>query len=206
VQKFTDKTGAEWEIELPAGEVFRIAKENAKFDLLEPERDELAKRLDDELPLFWELLWLVVMPQAEHVMPTAAELKRRGNKDAFPGLPGITGEEFGRRMAGDCLMSAKDLFFIEWRDFFHQIQRPEKAAALETIRIIHQRTVAKVMAKLEASNALQTLPERMDAKLDRVLAKPFSDLQDSFDSILNDTPTVSSGSSQKESPATIGQS
>ncbi len=203
MQTFKDREGQEWEVDLPYGEVVRIKEESqGKFDLAEPQKDELGKRLDEDLSLFWELLWYIVKPQAAIVMPSAGELRRRGNAQAIPSVSGITAAEFGRRMSGDCLIAADEAFRREWQDFFHQLQRPDQAAALGALNLINSATLAKVRAKVESSEALRTLPDRVSAKVDRMLTKPFEDLQASLDSILNDSPIENSGTATKELPAT----
>jgi hypothetical protein len=207
MQKFTDKEGHEWEIELTYGDVLRIKDESKdKFDLAEPKANDLGKRLDEDLALFWELLWFIVQPQAALVMPTVRELKLRGNNDAIPSMPGITAAEFGRRMAADCLVAADRAFRQEWRDFFHHLQRPEKAAALDALNLIHEATFRKVREKFENSRALQTLEEKVSAKVDQILTKPFEDLQASFDLHLSDTPGEISTTDTKDSQDTAAPS
>ena len=203
MQTFKDREGQDWEIDLPYGEVVRIKAESAdKFDLAEPQKDDLGKRLDEDLSLFWELLWYIVSPQAALVMPSAGELRRRGNAQAIPSVPGITAAEFGRRMSAPCLIAADEAFRREWQDFFHQLQRPDQAAALGALNLINSATLAKVKAKVDGSTALQTLPERVASKLDQVLMKPFEDLQASLDSILGTTLGETSTADTREPHAT----
>jgi hypothetical protein len=176
---FKDSTDHEWTIALPFGEVLRIKEESKlKFDLLDPTAGELSKRLDDDLLLFWELLHHVIEPQA----------KARN----------ISAAEFGQRMAGRCLIDAHREFFKAWADFFHQIQRPDLATALETILRLNELTVAKITERLAADPTIAAIPERATLKIDAVLTTALSDFQASCDSILNPTPGDSSGSATKE--------
>lgn len=203
MKTFKDREGQEWEIELPYGEITRIKEDSQdQFDLADAQKNELGKRLDDDLSLFFVLLWHIVKPQASFVMPSARELRRRGNAQAVPSVPGITAGEFGRRMSGDVLIAALDAFMQEWADFFHQVQRPDQAAALESISLIRSATVAKIKAKLASSEALQSLPERVNAKVDQILTKPFEDLRASLDLILSGTPGETSTPVTAEQHAT----
>ena len=203
MKTFKDRDSQEWELDLTYGEVMRIKQESGdKFDLAEPHAKELGKQLDDDLSLFWELLWFIVRPQAALVMPTAKELRLRGNAQAIPSVPGITAVEFGRRMAADCLISADQAFRQEWADFFRQLQRPDQAAALDALNLIHNATVEKVRQRVEQNQSLKTLPDRVAMKVDQLLTKPFEDLQESLDSILSTSPIENSGFDTKDSPAT----
>lgn len=205
MKKFKDTTQAEWEINLLIGEVERVridSKGDGDFNLYEPQENDLGKRLDDDPILFWKLLWHLVKPEAALHDPTAEELARRTKLKQTIEEPGITAEEFGRRMAGDCLIAAQDAFLDEWHDFFHLLQRPDKAAALASINLIRKQTFAKVKAKIEADETLKALPARTGAKIDQLLETQFSDMRASFESILGDSPTANSGSDIKESADT----
>src|SRR5687767_15699520 len=99
MQQFKDSTGGTWEIGLPIGEVSRIRTQSeARFDLWDPAKDDFANQLANEMPLFWELLWFIVEPQA-----TAKQ---------------VAAEDFGKAMAAECLYDAQKRFFSEWHDFF----------------------------------------------------------------------------------------
>jgi hypothetical protein len=206
VKKFADSTGTEWEIDLPFGEMLRVASSSErKFDLLEPtlpEERPLQKLLMDNLPLFWEVLWHLLEPQAALVMPTADELRRRGNGQAIPSVPGITAAEFGRRMAGRCLVTAQRAFFDEWRDFFHSIDRPDQAVAIDATIMMQNQILQKVSDRLANEPALQQLPTKTGEAIDSALSTAFSELRDALAAIPTATPGGDSTNSTKEVSAT----
>lgn len=180
--KFTDSDGDEWIIALPFGEVLRIKEESKdRFDLLDPHTTELGKKLDEDLIMFWELLQLITTEQ------------QKARK--------ITAKDFGRRMAGDCLIEALKVFYLAWADFFRRIQRLEQAIALEQVSKLRELTIAKVKARLENATVFDELPARTEAKVDQLLTSAFSDLQESLDSILGPSPGATSGTATKASSA-----
>ncbi|WP_254512853.1 hypothetical protein [Anatilimnocola floriformis] len=174
---FNDRHGGEWNIDLPFGEILRIKAKDSRFDLLEPEVGELGKRLDNDLLLFWELLHIIVEEQATD--------------------RGVTAQDFGRLMAGNCLIAAQQAFFREWIDFFHHIQRPDVATALEVILQLNIVTAAKVKERMASDQTIKNLPAIASEKLDSVLTTAFKGLQESCDWTLSDTPTERSGSETK---------
>lgn len=181
MQEFRDKTGQAWKIDLPIGEVTRIRKADARFNLWEPTKEDLAQKLFDDLPLFWELLWQVVEPQAV--------------------VRNITAEQFGESVAAECLIDAQKKFFDEWRDFFHRLQRPDLATVLEKLAKYQAKAMELVKAKL-GNGAMTGLDERVEAKMQATLNERFGKLRESLDSILDPSPGVNSGGSEPASSAT----
>jgi hypothetical protein len=184
--EFSDSTGDKWTLALPFGEVLRVKEQSkGQFDLLDPHANDLAKRLDEDLVLFWELLQML----------TADQQKERK----------LSAKDFGQRMAGDCLLAALHEFFKAWADFFRRIQRLEQAIALEQISKLRELAIAKVKTRLEQSELLKALPGRVAAKVDQHLTSAFSDLQESFDSILGPSPGASSGTATRASKGKRGR-
>lgn len=183
MKKFKDITGHEWELQLLFGDIMRVKEASGgRFDLLDPTANDLSKKLDVDLAFFWELLVHLVEPQA-----------------AAAGIAEHFGREFGQRMAGRCIIEAQQAFFAEWADFFHQLQRPDLATALETTVKLNALTVAKVKERLERDETIKTIPQRAERKIDAALTTALSGLRESCDSILKDTPGASCGSATKES-------
>lgn len=169
MRSFTDKTGRKWDIDLPWGVVDAIKKANPAFNLL---NHELAEKLWEDEGEFFELLWLLVEDQA-----IAA---------------GINAKDFGKAIAAKCLFDAKRAFFDEWRDFFLELQRPDKAMALE--KLAELQTVA-----LEAWEAQKNAPvlkefsSRARQHVSTRLSKAFGDLEGLLDSIPDSSPGGNSG-------------
>lgn len=184
MQKFKDSGGKCWEIQLPIGEVARIRKASeGQFNLWEPAKDDLADRLANDMPLFWELLWHLVEPQAE--------------------VASVSADDFGKAMAAECLYDAQKKFFEEWRDFFRRLARPDAEAIVEKIAQYRAKALELVKAKL-ATAELEKIDQRVETKMQRILNEQFGKLQESLDSILDPTPGDSSGACAAEPSATGG--
>ena len=165
MRHFKDKDGKTWTIDLTTGAVMR-AKAGGR-NLLDPTKHDLAETLDRDLAEFWEVLWAIVEPQATE-------------KD-------ITAEQFGELMASECLLSAQQTFFEEWRDFFHGLQRPDLVTVLEKMLAYKKKALSLVKAKLETLER-EKIDERVTATMESTLNKSYGDLLESLDSILVPSP------------------
>ena len=159
MKKFQDKEGGSWEISLTIGDIFRVKEASeGKFDLFEPTKPvdgvPLGQLLDENDGVFWELLCYLVEPQV-----LAKEL---------------TLKEFGQLLAADCWPVARRVFFEAWCDFFHSLQRPDKALPLEKLAKYQAKALELVKAKL-ASPRLRDLDPQVYAKMESVLSKSFGD-------------------------------
>jgi hypothetical protein len=126
--------------------------------------------IDEDLEIFWELLWHVIEPQAV--------------------VKKIDAAEFGKRMAADCIVSAQIAFIREWFDFFQKLQRPELAAALEKTNQIKERAIQKIRERLPAE--MSRHDDRINAAIDKQLSESFSTLEADLASILDDSLGVTS--------------
>jgi hypothetical protein len=115
MRTFKDKNGLDWTIDLNVGDAMRVRRADARFDLFDCTKEvdgvPLPGVLFDDVPTFWELLYLLVKPQADE--------------------RGINAEAFGALMSAEALVKSQFVFFDEWRDFFRDLQQPTKAMALE---------------------------------------------------------------------------
>ena len=97
----------EWKINLTVGTAIRVKDVDERFNLFEAEHPvedkPLREVLDSDFALFWELLWVLLEPQAEKL--------------------GIDAVEFGERMANDCIVSAQMQFFRNGRIFSRACRR-----------------------------------------------------------------------------------
>jgi len=182
MQTFKDSSGRSWEIDLPIGEVVRIRKASeGRFNLWEPAKDDLASQLANEMPLFWELLWFVVEPQAL--------------------AKNVTAEEFGKALAAECLYDSQKKFFSEWHDFFLRLQRPDLAAVVEKLAQYRAKALELVRAKL-ATGEMEQIDQKVEAKMHTILNEQFGKLRESLDSTLDRTPGGSFGGCDREPSAT----
>lgn len=155
---FKDSKGGEWEIALPFGVVNRVrSASNGRFDLLDT---KLAATVYGNFAEFWALLWHVIEPQANQ--------------------RGITAEQFGDLMAADCLVSARDAFMDEWRDFFHKLQMKEAALALEEMIRQYREGVTNLLQRFEKERP--AIRKKVEAKINRTLDSEFGKLLASLES------------------------
>src|SRR4051812_12966420 len=115
MMKFQDSAGGWWDLDTTIGNVMRLkTASKGRFDLFEPKSDldgkPLGEQLDENDGLFWEMLCQLVEPQV---------LEKQ-----------LTIEKFGKLLAADCWPIARKNFFEAWIDFFHKLQRPDKALPL----------------------------------------------------------------------------
>lgn len=171
MQEFKDKTGGVWQIDLTVGAAMRVhSQSEGTLDLFDPNKDDLGQRLIDSLPRFWEVLWLLVEPQA-----------RTRNVNA---------EQFGELMAADCLIDAQRKFLGEWRDFFSSLQSPHKARVVELLDRTHAKALEMVREKL-ATPEVKGLDERIDRAMAQKSEQWFGNLRESLDLTLGPLPSAS---------------
>ena len=175
MRTFEDKTGHKWRIDLTIGAVTRVKQaSDGRFDLFDAGKNNLAEQLWTDLEMFWELLWLLVEPEAAEKSQTA--------------------EQFGEAMAAACLISARQAFFAEWQDFFQTLQRPDQALPLEKLKTYMDQALTAMREKAN-DPALAKIDAKVKAKIDRQLSSSFGKLLAELDATLADTPSASSGGS-----------
>lgn len=175
MKQFNDKNGRAWQIDLTIGTVMRVRSAEPAFDLLDAAKDirgrPLQAVLDTELDEFWNLLWLIVAPQADS--------------------KGVDATAFGDAMAADCLIEAKIAFFAEWRDFFQSLRRPDAALAVETQAKTMMAAMKLVATRIADLNQAD-LMKRIESQLEKKISGQFGKLQESLDAIQEDSPGGSS--------------
>jgi hypothetical protein len=171
---FKDSKSDTWDVSLTIGAVLRIKKASGgKFDLLEPTKDNLCTTLNSDYGEFFEVLWLLVEPQARAKTPTEDERKSR-TEDA--GAAHITAEDFGARIAGACLLDAQRKFFDEWASFFHGLQRAAEGTALEKMQALTDEAAQQVRQRIKTETA--GLVEKAAPKFAEILNKECGSLRD----------------------------
>ncbi len=156
----------------------RIRTADERFDLFDPghklgegENDKLSMRLMQDLPLVWELLWRICEPQAT--------------------AKGIDAAQFGEAMAAECLVAGQLAFFAEWQDFFHRLQRPEAAMALEKMTSYQAKMIQLMRAKL-ADPRMAEMDQKVGSVMESRLNNSYGSLLESLDAILARSPGVNS--------------
>jgi len=142
MRRFTDNSGQAWDIALTIGDVRRIQSATG-INLLEPALGEdgkpagngtlpLALVLQNDLLRFYDILQALLERDAD--------------------MKNIDAEQFGKRLAGSCLIDAHVAFFDEWHDFFLQIRR---------------KAMADIVGKTgELTRAVYDLAEKRTSRLD----------------------------------------
>lgn len=165
---FNDGKGDQWGLSLTIGTIKRVRDASGRrFDLLNPShqvdgRDQFEVFADD-LATCWEVVAHIVAPQLEQ--------------------RGITAEQFGERMAADCLTPMQEALFAEWVDFFRLSQRPDAAAAL-TLAASGRRKMLAAVAKQVTAAPIEAIETRMEAAINSRAGESFTNLRASLDSIL----------------------
>jgi len=179
MREFRDSAGNAWQLDVEFGCILRVkAASQGRFNLLDPESKCGAREIrsvinadeTNDYETLLELLFYLVEPQA-----MARE---------------IDCTKFATLLRGPAMLAAQDALIKEWSDFFRQLQRLDKAAALERMATYNAKALQKVKEKLE-SPEMGELDAKADAKMDAVLNDTFGKLLASLDS----TPAPSPGGS-----------
>lgn len=182
MKRFVDKLEDSWTLDLTFGAIARVKDlSEGKYDILKPERTiehpdfdkpvSLQMLLMLDFPSLWEVLFMIVEPQA---------IERK-----------ITAQQFAERMNPSTLIAAREALRQEWRDFFRSLQRPDQALALEKIG----KWMAEAERKLtEAMRnpAIDEMDAKVTSEMDATLASSFGNLRASLDSTRDRSPGVNS--------------
>ena len=174
MRSFRDKTGRAWSIDLTIGAAKRVLQASG-FDLVNPSSKssdgrELVERLDGDLIAVYEVLWAFIEPQAMAL--------------------GVTADAFGELMAADCIVEAQGVLFAEWADFFRRLQRPDMAAALETMARAKV-TLTKAIANRASRLDVAAIQRKLDDQIEAMVGRQSGSSQDALASILDPTPSAS---------------
>jgi hypothetical protein len=184
MRTFEDKTGHKWHIDLTIGAVTRVKQASeGRFDLFDAGKNNLAETLWTDLEMFWELLWLLVEPEAQALDPP------------------IDAAQFGDAMAAACLINARQAFYAEWQDFFQTLQRPDQALPLEKLKTYMDQALTAMREKAN-DPALTKIDLKVKAKIDSQLNSSFGKLLAELDATLALTPSASSGGKPSGADAT----
>lgn len=170
MKRFDDKIPDQWTLDLTFGAIARVKDlSEGKYDLLRPERVvehpdfdkpvSLQTLLMLDFPSLWEVLFMIVEPQA---------IERK-----------VTAQQFAERMTPTTLLAAREALRQEWRDFFQNLQRPDQAMALEKIgkwTAEAERKLSEVMR----NPAIDEMDAKVTSEMDATLASSFGSLRASL--------------------------
>lgn len=176
--EFKDSTNHIWQVCLTVPNMSRIKRASeGRFDLFDAmsnfEGRTLVEVIDDDsrLDAFWEMLWLVIEPQAAK--------------------QSITPELFAERMAAtERILDARKVFRKEWRDFFQSIQREDLILVLDK-----QEKVMELAHRKLKETVNKDLSNRLDAKLEQSADEAMSKLSGDLSELLALTQSSEPGAS-----------
>lgn len=182
MRQFRDREQYDWTIDLNFGAVLRVKSlSDGRYDLLKPEKLIQHSEFDKpvslqaaillDLPTLWEVLFMVVEPEAKS--------------------KGISAEQFAARLSPEDLIDASEKFREEWRDFFRGLQRPDQATALEKMGVWMKAATRKLNQAME-DGRLESLDRQVMDQMDRTMSSSFGSLQAHLDSTREATPGGSS--------------
>jgi hypothetical protein len=156
VKQFADSAGRAWTISLTIDAVKRVrGLLGAEVDLLKIEAGNppLLTRLTD-IEFLCNLIFALIKPQAEKL--------------------GVTDEQFGAAMDGDCLKNAQDALYGELVDFFQKLGRRDLVKAVDTQgKIIDQAVDAQSRMLDEAAKKFTTRIEHLEIEtLEKTFGPP----------------------------------
>lgn len=162
---FKDSKGDEWEIAITVTVIKRIRDRSAEtinlFEPGEPENKPVSQLLWTDTLLFYDVLYWLMLPELD-------------KKD-------IDEEEFGKRMADDCLIRACDLFYEEWASFLRALRKHAEALIVE----VAAKTMLRAQERIRDKIADDNLLTRATARSEREVSDAFSKSQEQLDKILD---------------------
>lgn len=144
MQKFVDTAGRVWVVEINVATIKRVRR-LTEVNLLEVVEGELIERLSRDPVLLCDVLYAVCQPQALR--------------------DGVSDEQFGSGLAGDCLGEATAALLSGLVAFFPEPRRRLLAKAAEKYQAVEARSLAMVETKIESPEFEATLMERVEQAL-----------------------------------------
>lgn len=130
MKQFSDSAGRSWTISLTIDAVKRV-RGLLGVNLLEIEAGEppLLTRLGIDIILLCDVIFAAIKPQAD--------------------VAGVTDEQFGAALGGECIKAAQDSFYAELVDFFRGLGRLDLAKAVDAQRRMIDRTIKQITTRIE---------------------------------------------------------
>lgn len=131
MKAFKDTKGREYTVDVTIGALKRV-KDTLGVDLYEIEAGDppLATRLQTDLALLVDVIYVVCKPQADK--------------------HGVTDVEFGESLDGEAFYAARGAFLEALVDFFRKCQRTDRATALAKARLVLDAGVKMAEERIEA--------------------------------------------------------
>jgi hypothetical protein len=177
VKEFKDAKGETWQIVLHFGNIARTMRASDKrFNLTQV--GELADQLAQDPLEFYDLLWILLKPQAD--------------------AKNIDEEQFGERMAAYPIHEARLAFFAEWEDFFRQAQRPDQMESLGFTVGTLKKSMELMQAQIEKDKPLFAQASALaESLMKEHFETSFSSLRESVAS--HTTPGATHGETSSDS-------
>lgn len=149
MKQFTDSAGRAWTLSLTIDTIKRVrGLLGADVDLLKIEAGNppLITRLTD-IEFLCNVIYAAIKPQADKL--------------------GVTDEQFGQSMGGDCIKAAQDALYGEIADFFQKLGRRDLVKAVSTqAQVIDQAVDAQIRILDKAAKKFTTQIEHLDIETD----------------------------------------
>lgn len=141
--QFQDKKGRTWRLDLTVGAVRRVKETCGVVDLYAALEGTVLIQLATDLPLFVDVLWTIIEPQAREA--------------------GVTDIDFGEAMAGEQLEAATEAFIEALAGFF---VRPGQQAAIRAVAEKTNQTLgAMARVAIDRVNAID--PDQIAREIDQ---------------------------------------
>lgn len=153
MKTFADNAGRTWAVAINVAAVKRV-KDLLGVNLLEiaDQKGSLLERLVDDPCLLCDILFCLVKPEAE--------------------AKGITDEEFGRALGGDCLDAATDALLTEIADFFPKGRREILRRVVGKLRTLEEKATRLAITKLDDPKLDAELEQQMTEAMGAATARP----------------------------------
>lgn len=142
MRTFTDNAKRDWTVEINVSTVKRL-RSAIGLDLMQALGGDVLERLASDPILLVDALYVTCKPQADE--------------------RGVSDEEFGRALFGDCIEKAGEAFFAEVLDFFPQRQRQVLAKMLAKVEEAQDLAAGRAMKAIDGPDVAAAI-ERMLAK------------------------------------------
>jgi len=147
MQKFSDRTGREWLVDVTVATI-QDARKTLGVDLIDAAGEVLA-RLQSDPVLLVDVLYVVCRDQA--------------------GAEGVSDDAFGRLMAGDVIDEATTALLEAMLNFFPKLRRPAIRAAWNRYQELETSATNQIMSRMADKSIDQAVTRRVDQHLDAAL-------------------------------------
>ncbi len=130
-----DREGREWMLDINVSSIRKV-KASTGVDLLEVVTGTLGEKLSDPM-VFCDIVWVLSQEQAEK--------------------KGITPEQFGTALAGDCVEAVSNALVEDLVDFFPLQRRTIFRKVLEKARVIEKKNLDAAMVVVDSPELMAAM-------------------------------------------------